>query len=106
MFASGKDRKPTDGKELHANFKLSGTGEFLALVKPDGESLNTVFSPAYPPQKVDIAYGYGSASQRSTAVTSGSDCHWRVPASSEEITNWTSVGFDDNDWNLWPDWNT
>ena len=99
VFASGKDRKPTDGKELHANFKLSGTGEFLALVKPDGESLNTVFSPAYPPQKVDIAYGYGSASQRSTVVTSGSDCHWRVPASSEQITNWTSVGFDDNDWN-------
>ena len=98
VFASGKDRRPIDGKELHTNFKLSGTGEFLALVKPDGESLTSVFSPAYPPQKVDIAYGYGSASQRSTAVTSGSTCRWSVPASQDEIVNWTGIDFGDSDW--------
>jgi hypothetical protein len=35
VFASGKDRRNPAG-ELHTNFKLSGSGEYLALVHPDG----------------------------------------------------------------------
>ncbi|MCB1094179.1 MAG: lamin tail domain-containing protein [Verrucomicrobiae bacterium] len=99
VFASGKDRAPTDGAELHTNFKLTGAGEFLALVKPDGETLNSVFSPAYPPQQVDIAYGSGRPSERSTVVAAGAESRWHVPASPEEVANWDGVDFDDSGWN-------
>ncbi len=56
IFASGKDRKLEKDK-LHTNFKLSGSGEFLALVKPGGTQFSTTFSPAYPEQYSDLAYG-------------------------------------------------
>ncbi|MBN1415281.1 MAG: CotH kinase family protein [Bacteroidales bacterium] len=56
VFASGKDRKAEKNK-LHTNFKLSGSGEYLALVKPGGTAVASVFSPAYPPQFQDISYG-------------------------------------------------
>ena len=98
VFASGKDRSPTNGDQLHTNFRLAGTGEFLALVKPDGESLNSVFSPAYPPQRVDIAYGTGTPSQLSMPVVTGADCRWHVPASAAEIDGWTATNFDDTSW--------
>src|ERR1051325_4734125 len=48
VFASNKDRR-TPGARLHTNFKLDSTGEYLALVRPDG-SIATEFSPQYPPQ--------------------------------------------------------
>jgi hypothetical protein len=35
VFASNKDRR-ISGAPLHTNFKLSGSGEYLALVQPDG----------------------------------------------------------------------
>src|SRR6185369_13360797 len=35
VFASNKDRRVA-GAPLHTNFKLSGSGEYLALVMPDG----------------------------------------------------------------------
>ncbi|MBN2761852.1 MAG: CotH kinase family protein [Bacteroidales bacterium] len=56
IFASGKDRKAEKDK-LHTNFKLSGSGEFLALVKTGVVKPGTVFSPAYPVQYKNISYG-------------------------------------------------
>ena len=47
---------PLPGEEIHANFRLSGGGEFLALVEPDGQTLASVFDP-YPEQLTDISYG-------------------------------------------------
>ena len=35
VFASGKDRR-TAGAWLHTNFRLSGRGDYLALVEPGG----------------------------------------------------------------------
>ncbi|MBK8001207.1 MAG: hypothetical protein IPK15_21470, partial [Verrucomicrobia bacterium] len=49
VFASGKNRR-TPGAPLHTNFRLSGGGEYLALVLPDGSTVAsefpTVFSAA------------------------------------------------------------
>ncbi|MFC2136822.1 CotH kinase family protein [Bacteroidota bacterium] len=56
VFASGKDKK-LNKEKLHTNFKLSSSGEFLALVKPGGKQYATAFSPAYPEQFKDISYG-------------------------------------------------
>ncbi len=55
VFASNKDRKAEKGK-LHTNFKLSGSGEYLALVK-QGNQLVSVFSPVFPEQFQNISYG-------------------------------------------------
>ena len=59
VFASGKDRA-TSGSELHTNFKLSRNGEYLALVQPDGKTINTQYGTAdtdYPEQISDVSYG-------------------------------------------------
>jgi hypothetical protein len=58
LFASGKNRI-NPGMDLHTSFKLSGTGEYLALNNPDGTAV-TKFDPYYPAQKPDISYGYFS----------------------------------------------
>ena len=56
VFASGKDRA-TAGAEMHTNFRLSGGGEYLALVRPDGTTITRHYSPTFPPQQSDISYG-------------------------------------------------
>ena len=60
VFASGKDRS-VPGARLHTSFSLSGGGEYLALVKPDGQTIASEFSPAYPQQLPDVSYGYAQA---------------------------------------------
>lgn len=59
LFASGKDRRDP-AYELHTNFSLSAGGEFLALLDPDGIMV-AAYSPAYPPQYPDMAYGLDMA---------------------------------------------
>ena len=56
IFASDKDRDdPT--RPLHTNFKLRGDGEYLALVGPDGTTVEHAFAPEYPPQVADASFG-------------------------------------------------
>ena len=59
VWASNKNRR-APGAPLHTNFKLADEGEYLALVKPDGVTIASQFSPAYPPQIVDVTYGLPS----------------------------------------------
>lgn len=58
VFASGKDRT-NPAAVLHTNFQLQNSGEYLALIKPDGVTKTTEFAPQYPPQRPDISYGAG-----------------------------------------------
>ncbi len=58
VFASDKDRA-TAGAELHLNFKLASSGDYLALVEPDGSTLAAEFTPTYPPQVDGFSYGVG-----------------------------------------------
>ncbi len=54
--ASNEDRRdPT--KPLHTNFVLNQSGDYLALVKPDGVTVATEFAPSYPPQFENVSYG-------------------------------------------------
>ena len=55
IYASGKDRVIA-GNPLHANFKLSADGDYLALASPQGNP-ESVFAPSYPPQQADVSYG-------------------------------------------------
>ncbi|UCH13727.1 MAG: CotH kinase family protein [Bacteroidales bacterium] len=56
IFASGKDRADSS-KILHTNFKLSGSGEYLALVKPDGITVVSSYGENFPAQYTNISYG-------------------------------------------------
>jgi len=56
VFASEKNRIDP-AKKLHTNFKLSGSGEFLALVATNGNTIISSFSPQYPTQEENISYG-------------------------------------------------
>ncbi|MHC4742661.1 MAG: lamin tail domain-containing protein, partial [Planctomycetota bacterium] len=55
IFASGKNRRDPDS-ELHTNFELKASGEFLGLVNQDGKTTGHNFD-RYPPGYVDISYG-------------------------------------------------
>jgi hypothetical protein len=56
VFASGKDRA-VSGAELHTDFRLAVEGGYVALVTPEGE-IASEFAPGYPPQFVDVSYGW------------------------------------------------
>jgi hypothetical protein len=56
VFASDKDRA-TAGSEFHSNFKLSGGGEYLALIEPNGTTITSEFTPTFPAQASGFSYG-------------------------------------------------
>ena len=56
VWASDRNQR-VPGSPLHANFKLSDEGEYLALFQADGVTIATQFSPAFPPQLPDVSYG-------------------------------------------------
>ena len=58
VFASGQNQPDANGN-LHTNFKLSKSGEYLALIRPD-DSIASSYGPGvsdYPSQNDDISYG-------------------------------------------------
>src|SRR5947207_15957323 len=74
LFASVKDRRPSDGGNLHANFKLSQGGQYLALFNANlPRDVATQFVPAYPQQRGNISYGlYASSFGYLTNASPGS----------------------------------
>src|SRR5687768_3167936 len=76
VFASSKNLATT-GQELHTSFQLSNGGEYLALVNPDGFTVQHAYAPSYPSQSEDLSYGLtnendaGSGMQVFTQPTPG-----------------------------------
>lgn len=56
VFASDKNKIQSNGIP-HTNFKLSGSGEYLALVENDNQTISYHFNPNYPGQQSNISYG-------------------------------------------------
>ncbi len=56
IFASEKNRR-VSGQRLHTNFRLGSDGGYLALVRPDGLTIESAFAPGYPKQRQDVSYG-------------------------------------------------
>lgn len=59
VFASGEDTVDPGGN-AHTNFSLGANGEYLAIVRPDGTTVDDQFSPTYPEQFTDTCYGIPS----------------------------------------------
>ncbi len=58
VFASGKDRRPAGGANLHTNFQLNSDGEYLGLFTAESpRQAYAEFSPQFPQQRADISYG-------------------------------------------------
>jgi len=96
VFASGKNRAVA-GAPLHANFQLSAGGEYLALVKPDGATIASEFSP-FPEQLANISYGLGQNLQVTSLVSNRSPAWIHVPSNSTLGLTWTTNAFDHSTW--------
>jgi hypothetical protein len=96
VFASNKNRRVA-GAPLHTNFKLGASGEYLALVMPDGVTKATEFAPAFPPQYPDISYGYAMTGAVRTLVAPAAAVRTLVPTSDID-PGWRLVGYDDSTW--------
>lgn len=96
VFASGRDRR-TPGLPLHANFRLSAEGEYLALVNPSG-TFTSRFSPQFPPQMGDVSFGLAPRTGGELLVNTQAIGRVWVPADAALGTNWTAPEFDDTAW--------
>lgn len=97
VFASDKNR--TDpASPLHTNFRLSGEGEYLALIEPSGLTVAQEFAPAYPPQVADQSYGTILNQEQVTLLSEASEVHVMVPTNGALGTAWTERDFDDAAW--------
>lgn len=96
VFASGKNRADP-ASELHTNFSLSAGGEYLALVRPGGISVEYDFGAVYPPQQEDVSFG--SAFSTTILLQGGSAGRYLVPGGSAPAADvWTAAAFNDVPW--------
>ena len=99
IFASGKDRDDPD-EELHTSFKLTGSAGFLALVKPDGETIERSYE--YPQQFVNFSYGLSGGAAvlatETTLIAESSPASALIPTDDSPGLNWTERFFDDSKW--------
>jgi hypothetical protein len=97
VFASGKNRT-NPAANLHTVFSLAADGEYLALVKPDGITKTTEYSPKFPPQLQDISYGVSSNTTSTTVVDKPTAVRALVPTDDSLGTTWRAKLFDDSTW--------
>ncbi|MBM4029986.1 MAG: lamin tail domain-containing protein, partial [Planctomycetes bacterium] len=105
VFASGKDRRDPAGT-LHTNFRLSGTGEYLALVRPDGVTVASEYAPAFPVQAPDVSYGVSGATTEIVLLAPGAPAKALIPFSDaleqrvrpDAPRPWTHEELDDSYW--------
>ena len=95
IFASDKDRRDPS-QPLHTNFKLSGEGEYVALVRPDGVTVAHEIS--FPEQIADISYGALATLNESTLISPGDPARAWVPNDDSLGYQWTEATFDDSSW--------
>ena len=67
VFCSDKDRAVA-GQELHTNFTLSGDGEELILVRPDGVTVVATLNDSPTLMAMDKAYVTSGGSFKETLV--------------------------------------
>ena len=93
IFASGKNlRDPA--AELHTNFALSGSGEYLGLLDDTGMVVHEYNE--YPEQKPDISFGIAQDIQTTYFVAGGDIAKYLIP--DHDQGGWTAVGHDDGEW--------
>jgi hypothetical protein len=97
VFASEKDRRDP-AAPLHTSFRLKRSGDYLALVAPDGATIVSRFDPRYPEQVEGSSYGLAMEGSSTVLVTAGAPARILVPAGTSLAQSWTQSGFDDASW--------
>ena len=105
VFASGNDRNDAAG-ELHTNFRLSGNGEYLALVEPDGQTVAYEYASGFPQQATDVSFGVPTGivetvildRNASGRVIVPTDDRWDPTELDAVAGTWLDREFDDSDW--------
>ncbi|MCK5851139.1 MAG: lamin tail domain-containing protein, partial [Kiritimatiellae bacterium] len=96
VFADGSNVSVTNN-ELHTSFKLSDSGEYLALVEANGTTIVCEFAPEYPKQYEDVSYGLTQI--QTATVDANTPARYKVPNASGTAT-WHSatggLGFTDS----------
>lgn len=93
VWASEKNRI-NPALPLHTNFKIGAEGEFLALVRPDGVTVQSGYTPQFPVQYRDVSYGLSESSTvGATYVDSTTDVRVWIPTSGTLGNTWTQNGF-------------
>jgi len=97
VFASGKNRSVA-GVELHTNFKLSADGEQLALVGPDGVTVEDLHVFGSMPEDVSYGYPYGEITDNAVQLDAGGPCKAHIPTGPFDVVGWQQPGFNDSSW--------
>ncbi len=96
VWASNKNRR-NPAAPLHTNFALAAEGEYLALVRPDGTTIEQHFPSGFPALGGDESYG--AIFNRTVLLAPGALTRYQVPASaSVPAANWNQPGFSDGSW--------
>ncbi|MCA9235949.1 MAG: chitobiase/beta-hexosaminidase C-terminal domain-containing protein, partial [Planctomycetales bacterium] len=99
VFASDKDGAGPLG-ELHTNFKLSASGEYLGLVAPNGTTIVDAYAPEFPPQTTNVSYGVSMSSSSMTLVDDHTAMRYWTPTNSSVDATWQTEAFDDAAWSI------
>ena len=95
VFASDKDRA-VSGSELHTNFKLKSSGEYVALVRPDG---STEDGFTFPELGEGVSFGREfTALFDAVVLDEGATCTYHIPESAADQLGWQQPYFDDSTW--------
>ena len=104
IFASDKDRRDPSS-QLHTNFKLTSSGEYLGLIRPDGVTIEYEYETNYPPQVNDVSYGLSMGSNNSIVLDSGAPLKWKIPTNNNDAVlagnnpnSWITNSFNDSSW--------
>jgi hypothetical protein len=84
-------------QELHANFNLSKSGKYLALLNNSGVVVQS-FSPTFPALDTDVSYGTGQGVEETKLVAAGATARYCAPTSNSLGSTWTQPGFNDSGW--------
>jgi hypothetical protein len=87
VFASGKDRR-NPAANLHTDFSLAATGEYLGLLTPAGVAASE-FNP-FPPQLPDVPYGLAAGLE--TLVDRTHPLSYHVPTANIG-TDWRTLAY-------------
>ncbi|NQV34627.1 MAG: lamin tail domain-containing protein [Phycisphaeraceae bacterium] len=98
VYASGKDRSdPT--RPLHTSFQLSRSPGTVALVGPDGVTIESYYE--YPVQFKNVSYGVsslGGSVSETVLLAGGVPARAMIPAEGSLGLDWVELDFDDSDW--------
>ncbi|NLF39680.1 hypothetical protein GX586_09560 [bacterium] len=96
VFCSDKNRR-IGGAELHANFKLSASGEYLGLYQADGAVAHE-YAPSFPAQTADMSFGIPAGTESNALIGANAPCRARVPTDDSLGMAWASNSFNDGGW--------